>query len=212
MFSRARRIVRGSCGSAASAGIALAAVALAVAGCSQVLPLGPTPPPTVPQHLGSPIVMQLVVHLPEGPGGGCPAGYTTLPGLGVVGPGGTGQCFRKTGTPVAFTSAAVTLIQQSGGGEPVQPQGASGPVQQFAEYQVLITLPGPAATELAVINAKALNSGDQLAITVAGQTWAAPVIRPPTNGQFGIPMQSMNQALQLQRTLLRGSRGLPRRP
>jgi hypothetical protein len=203
MFSRGGRIVRGSCGHPASAGIALAALALAVAGCSQVLPLGPTPPPTVPSHLGSPIVMQLVVHLPAEPGGGCPAGYTTLPGLGIFGPEGPGQCFRKTGAPVAFDSAAVTLIQQQDGG---------GPVQRSAEYQVLITLPGPAATELAAINAKALGSGDQLSITIAGQTWAAPVIRPPTNGQFGIPVQSMNQALQLQRTLLRRNSGLPRRP
>jgi hypothetical protein len=183
--------------------IALAAVALAIAGCSQVLPLGPTPPSTVPQHLGSPIVMQLVTHLPEGPGGGCPAGYTTLPGLGVPGPEGPAPCFRKAGTPVAFDSAAVTLIEQ---------QGGDGPVQQSAQYQVLITLQGPAATALELINARALNSGDQLAITVASQTWAAPVMKPPTNGQFGIPVQSMNQAIQLQRTLLRGNSGLPRRP
>jgi hypothetical protein len=60
----------------ARAGIAVAALALTCAGCSHILPLGPAP--AAPRHLGSAIILQLVLSQPPSPAGGCPAGYTTL--------------------------------------------------------------------------------------------------------------------------------------
>ena len=47
------------------------------------------------------------------------------------------------------------------------------------------------------------DSRDQLAISTASKTWAVTLTAGPfTNGQFGILVQSENQALQLQRILI----------
>jgi hypothetical protein len=207
MAYRGGRIVRRPGRRPASASIALAALALTVAGCAgHVLPLGPAPTPTpVPRHLAWAIVLQLVLSQPGEPGGGCPAGYATFSGPGTDDPGVPGVCYRKTGKPVSFTSAAVTVNQHPAGSQPVQAQqpAGSGPAQQSAGYQVLITLPAAGAAALTAIDTKALHSQGLLAIIIAGKTWGTPfVIHPPINGQFGIPTQSRNQALQLQRILL----------
>jgi hypothetical protein len=224
MAYRGGRTVRRSGRRPAGAGIAVAALVLTVAGCTgHVLPLGPVPVPTpVPRHLASAIVLQLVLSQPGEPGGGCPAGYATFSGPGTDDPGVPGVCYRKTGKPVTFTSAAVTLNQQPAGSGPVQQPAGSEPVQaqqpvgsqqvqqpagsgpgQPAGYPVLITLPAAGAAALAAIDTKALDSQGLLAVIIAGQTWGTPfVMLPPVNGQFGISTQSRNQALQLQRILL----------
>jgi hypothetical protein len=61
--------------------LAAACVALAVAGCSNITPLGPDPAPvSLPpaRDLGSPIIMQIMRSQPPTPTGRCPAGSIAL--------------------------------------------------------------------------------------------------------------------------------------
>jgi hypothetical protein len=183
------RRMRGSGRRPAGAGIAVAAVALTCAGCSQVLPLGPAPPAS--RHLASAIILQLVLSQPPSPTGGCPSGYTTLaapfPDFPEVPP----ACYRKLGKPVTFASAAVTMAYQPAAN------------QQPATYGVNFTLPAAGTAALTAITTKAFASRDQLAVSTAGKTWNVTMTAgPSTNGQFGILVQSKAQAVQLQRILI----------
>jgi hypothetical protein len=182
----------------ARAGLALAGLVLTVAGCGHVLPLGLSAIP-VPSHLAAAIVLQPGVPAPatrtaaaQGPppAVSCPAGYAALP-AGDEPPGSAG-CFRKLGTPVTFTSAAAAVYRQP-----------AGPHGQPAQYVLRITLPAAGATALTAITTEVAGTRDALAITIADQAWAVVgTLKPLTNGEFGIPMQSLSQALQLQRILL----------
>jgi hypothetical protein len=183
------RRMRGSGRRPAGAGIAVAAVALTCAGCSQVLPLGPAPPAS--RHLASAIILQLVLSQPPSPTGGCSSGYTTLaapfPDFPEVPP----ACYRKLGKPVTFTSAAVTMAYQPAAN------------RQPATYGVNFTLPAAETAALTAITTKAFASRDQLAVSTAGKTWNVTMTAgPSTNGQFGILVQSKAQAVQLQRILI----------
>jgi hypothetical protein len=187
--------------------LAAAGLALTLAGCSgHVTPLGPTPPQ--PQHLAAPIVLQAVRTKPATPAGKCPAGYVTLPEPGNPGPS---QCYRKFGTAVTFTSAAVmpgpvavpvhNTAPASAGSPPPsptnQPASASGPAG------LLIALAAAERASLTAVTTTAYNSGGAIAITVAGKTWALPqVLAPITHGQFEILLPSQRDASELQRMLL----------
>ena len=185
----------------AAADIALAGLVLAVAGCSQVLPLGPAPAATpAPRHLASAIVMQPGLSQSGASPSGCPAGSIALSGPGIptitaVG-NSTGTpadlCFRLLGKAVTFTSAGVTMSQRL------------ATSREPALYALRITLPPAEAAALTSITTKVAGTQDQLAIIVAGKTWGMPItLRPLTNGQFTILEQSRDQALQLQRILLK---------
>lgn len=182
----------------ARAGLALAGLVLTVAGCGHMLPLGLSAIP-VPSHLAAAIVLQPGVPGPATRSAAaqgapsavsCPAGYAALP-AGDEPPGSAG-CFRKLGTPVTFTSAAAAVYRQP-----------AGPHGQPAQYVIRITLPAAGATALTAITTEVAGTKDALAITIADQAWAVvATLKPLTNGEFGIPMQSLSQALQLQRILL----------
>jgi hypothetical protein len=176
----------------ARAGFVLAAISLSVAGCSQALPLGPTPP--TQHHLSSAIVLQIVVSRPSSSAGSCPAGYARLPKAAWKFPGspGSGQCYRRLGKPLTITSAAVTYFQQPAAN------------QRPANYGVMITVPAADNAALLAITTKAYHSRarDQMAIIVAGKTWGVPTVVNPFTGGFEIQAQNANQALQLQRTLI----------
>src|ERR1700733_8977778 len=61
--------------------LAAAGLGLAVAGCSNVTPLGPDPAPvSLPpaRDLGSPIIVQVMRSQPPTPAGECPAGSVSL--------------------------------------------------------------------------------------------------------------------------------------
>jgi hypothetical protein len=188
----------------ARAAIALAGLGLTVVGCGHVLPLGPTPAATpVPRQLASPIVMELGLSQPGAPASGCPAGSVALsgPGTTTVTTDGnftsttTGLCYRQLAEPVTFTSGGVTLYQQP---------PSNNPAEHLAPWLLRITLPAAEAAALAAITTQAVNSQAQIAIIVAGQTWEIPSTpQPLTNGQFDIAAQSKDQALQLQRLLLK---------
>ena len=171
----------------ASAGTALAAVALTMAGCSHALPLGPAP--AGQHHLNSAIVLQVVRSQPPTPAGSCPTGSARLPKAADQFPG-SGQCYRRIGKPLTITSAAVTYLQQPAAN------------QQPANYGLGITVPTADNAALMAITTKAYHSHDPLAIIAAGQTWGVPNVAGPFTGRFEVPAQNAKQALQLQRTLI----------
>jgi hypothetical protein len=193
----------------AGVGVAVVGLVLTVAACSQVLPLGPGPAPApVTRHLASPIVMEPGLSQPGTPSK-CPAGSVALSGPGALpaAPVGAnpaspvtspsnpvGVCFRRLGKPVKFTSAGVALFEQAAGSEPVK---------HSASWGVSVTLPAAEASALTAVTTKLAGTQDQLAIIIAGQTWAMPItLQPLTHGEFVITVQSRSQALRLQSTLL----------
>jgi hypothetical protein len=181
------------------ASVLAAGFMLAVAACSHITPLGPTPQahpaapvaaPAVavpPQRLRAPIVLQAVLVQKPTAAGSCPAGYASLSG-------GTPGCYRKTGTPVTFTSAAISSAVQSGLA-PGQPNGQPG-------YGVLVSLPAIDAQALQIVTTTAYNANGAVAISVAGKVWSVQMaLQPLTSGQLQISVSSKNQAAQLQSTL-----------
>jgi hypothetical protein len=206
MDGRGGRIVRGSGRLAAGAVAAFAGLVLTVAGCSQVLPLGPSPAPApTPSHLASAIVMQPGLSDPGASVSKCPAGTVALSGPAALNaaPSGsspvssasapTGVCFRLLGKPVTFTTAGVAVAEQPAG---------SQPVQHPASWVVRINLPAAEAAELAAVTTKLAGTQDQLAIIIGGQTWAMPMtLEPLTGGEFAFATESKGEALQIQRLL-----------
>jgi hypothetical protein len=186
--------------------LAAAGVMLTVAGCSQLTPLGPDTAATMPQphQLRSPLVLQ-DVHTQGlagrvGQPGGCPAGWVTLTG-------GPGQCYRKTGTPITITSAAVSPVFAF---RPPPPGQQAAPVQ----YGFSITVPTGDVPSLAAVlpaapgppgppTASAVTSAAAIpTISVAGRTWILlGYASPSAGGEFDVTLPSRNQALQLQRIL-----------
>jgi hypothetical protein len=172
---------------AAGAGIALVAISLTVASCSQALPLGQTP--ATQHHLTSAIVLQIVLSQPSSPPGSCPAGSARLPPAAQDSPG-SGQCYRRLGKPLTITSAAVRYLQEPAAN------------QRPAQYGLAVTVPAADRAALTAITTKAYQSRDPLAIIAAGKTWGVLNVLSPFTGRFEIPAQSANQALRLQRTLI----------
>ena len=181
--------------------LAAAGIAVAIASCSHLAPLGPDASLPQPHHLRSPFVLEAMRVQPPTPAGGCPAGYTALPGNNPTIPGpasssGITQCYRKTGTPVTITSAAVSPVSPVSAPKP--PPGQKAPVQ----YGFVITLPAADIPALTAVTTTAYHARGALAISIAGKTWALPPVGGPFRGpQFQIPMPSRNQALQIQRML-----------
>lgn len=168
------------------AGTGAALAALVLAGCSQVLPLGTSPAATpVPRHLAAPIAVQAALAKPRELGAACPAGYATIPALGSNSAGPPNECYRLTGTPATFTSAAVIVAWQP------------------AQWVLRIGLLRPDAAALAAIIATASESSDDLVASVAGKAWTISGMRQLHNGQFEIVAgSSKGNALQSQRELL----------
>jgi len=181
---------------------------LTVASCSHLTPLGPDPAATMPQphHLRSPLILQDVrTQGLVSPPGGCPAGWVTLSG-------GAGACYRKTGTPVTITSAAVSPVfpfrpptppgQQQA--EPVQ-YGFSIIVPAAdvpALAAVIPTAPGPPGPPGAPTASAVTSATPTPTISVAGRTWI--LLGYGTrfaDREFDVTLPSRNQALQLQRML-----------
>jgi len=176
---------------------ALAAITLGltVAGCGHVTPLGPDAAPTLPtpRHLGSPIIMQVMLGKPNSPpGGACPVGYAALSDQATA--GNTGLCYRKLGSPVTFTSAGVSSFQpKNASGQPAGPPGAAG---------LMINLPAADRAALTAITTKAYRAKGYVDISVGGETWGIPeAMAPLTQGQFAVSLPSGKLALQLQHLL-----------
>ena len=187
--------------------LAAAGIALAIASCSHITPLGPDPAATMrqPHHLPSPLILQdMRTQGQVSPPGGCAAGWVTLSGE----PGQPGQCYRKTGTPVTITSAAVSPVVSF---RPPPPPGQQAPPVQ---YGFSITVPAADVPALAAVlptgsgppgppTASAVTTATPIpAISVAGRTWVLlGYASPSAGGEFDVTLPSRNQALQLQRLL-----------
>jgi hypothetical protein len=174
------------------ASVLAAGLMLAAAGCSgHITPLGPDPAATRPQprQLRTPIVTEAMLVQQPAPPGSCPAGFTR-----ISAPITSDRCYRKLGTPVTFTSAAVTLVQpRNVPGEPPEPSGMTG---------LVFNLPAADVATLTAITTTATDSQGAVEISVAGKIWALEMsMAPLTHGQFEIVLPSRNQALQLERTL-----------
>ena len=195
--------------SALASVLAAAGIVLAVASCTgQITPLGPDRAATMPQphHLRSPLILQAMrTQGLVAPPGGCPAGWVTLSG-------GAGACYRKTGTPVTITSAAVSPIFSF---RPPTPPGQQAPPVQ---YGVSITVPAADVPALAAVlptapeppgppTASAVTSATPIpTISVAGRTWILlGYATPSASGEFDVTLSTRNQALQLHRMLAASS-------
>jgi len=188
--------------------LAAAGIALAIASCSHITPLGPDPAATMrqPHHLPSPLILQdMRTQGQVSPPGGCAAGWVTLSGE----PGQPGQCYRKTGTPVTITSAAVSPVVSF---RPPPPPGQQAPPVQ---YGFSITVPAADVPALAAVlptgsgppgppSASAVTSATPIpTVSVAGRTWVLlGYAAPSAGGQFDVMLPSRNQALQLYHLLV----------
>jgi hypothetical protein len=176
------------------AGLLAAGLVLTVAGCGHLLPLGPdaaaTAPP--PSHLRSPLVLRAMSVQPPTPAGGCPARFTM-----ISVPGNPGECVRPLDTPVTITSASVSAVSS------FQPRTPSGQAQGPPAYQIMITLPAADVSAATAVVTTAYDSRGGVDFSVAGRTWALPmVLRPFRSQQLSIALTSKNQALQLHRLLV----------
>jgi hypothetical protein len=205
-----------------ASGLAAACIVLAVAGCSNVTPLGPDPAPvSLPpaRDLGSPIIMQIMRSQPPTPAGQCPAGSIALLGSEPnvrraavassrpvqAGTGSTAPtpatppappagvaCYRPAGTPVTITSAAVSSVTTNRN----QPGAAS--------YEFVVAFPTADVPALTALIRQAYDSGDALGMSVAGKLWQAPQPRLKFNALRAaqINLLSRTQAFQLHRLLV----------
>jgi hypothetical protein len=167
--------------------IAAAGIMLTAAGCaSRITPLGPdsaasTMPPS--RHLGSPISLQVVRSQPATASGKCAAGYVALSA-----PSYAGTCYRKLGTPLTITSAAVSPVSAHG---------------RPALYGLMIAVPAAEVAAVTAVIKRAYDVRGALAVNVAGKTWSAPQVLQPFSGrQFQIGLPSRNQAVRLYRILV----------
>ena len=187
--------------------IALAGLVLTVAGCSQALPLGPAPAPLpVPSQLASAIVLQPGLSDPGASVSKCPAGSVALSGPGAINgaPAAAGPVSPPAPRPACASRRWASRSRSPTAGVAVAEQPArSQPVQQPASWVVRINLPTAEAAELAAVTTKLAGTQDQLAIIIAGQTWAMPLtMQPLTGGEFAFSAESKSQALQVQRLLI----------
>ena len=180
--------------------LAAAGIALAIASCSHITPLGPDPAATMrqPHHLPSPLILQdMRTQGLVPPPSGCPAGWVML----------SGGCYRNTGTPVTITSAAVSPVFSF---RPPTPPGQQAPPVQ---YGFSITVPAADVSALAAVlpaspgppgppTASAVTSATPIpAISVAGHTWILAGYSTLQGREFDVTLPSRNQALQLQHML-----------
>jgi hypothetical protein len=199
--------------------LAAAGLVLAVAGCSNVTPLGPDPAPvSLPpaRDLGSPIIVQVMRSQPPTPAGECPAGSVSLFGLEPnvpriaqapvqVGTGSTATptpaatptappvgvaCYLPVGRPVTITSAAVSSVTTNR--------------NQPASYGFVVAFPTADVAALTAVIRQAYDSGDALGMSVAGKLWQAPQPRSKFIALRAeqINLLSRTQALQLYRLLV----------
>jgi hypothetical protein len=170
-----------------------AGLMLTVAGCSdQITPLGPDAPPT-PHHLAAPLVLQAVRVQPATPAGRCPAGSAVLSAPAA----GPGHCYRKLGTPLTITSAAVAAATLT----PAQANASAGQAAGASSYGFVIAPPASDAAALTTITTTAADAHGNLALSVAGRTWLLPRVMRPFTHQFQV-MLPRNQARWLRRVLI----------
>lgn len=206
--------------------LAAAAAGLAVAGCSQITPLGPDPAVNLPpaRHLGSPITVQVLHSRPPTAAGRCPAGSVDLFGLQpnvpraavahallprpVQGSTATAAPTAKLPRP-ARPPVGVACYRPAGTSVTVTSAGVSsvttyrnqpGP----AMYGFVIAFPSADVAALTAVVRQAQDAGEATSISVAGKLWQAPQPRQRVNAlrAVQITLLSRNQAVQLHHLLV----------
>ena len=129
---------------------------------------------------------------PPAPADGCPARFTM-----ISVPGNPGECVRPLDSPVIITSAAVSSVSS------FQPRTPSGQAPGPPAYQIMITLPAADVDAATAVVTTAYDSRGGVDFSVAGRTWALPMVfRPFRSQQLSVALLSKNQALQLHRLLV----------
>jgi hypothetical protein len=202
-----------------------AGVVLAVAGCSNITPLGPDPasvslPPA--RDLGSPIIVQVMRSQPPTPTGGCPAGSIALFGSEPNVPRaavassrpvqvGTGSTATPTATPTAPPASPGGVACYLPAGTPVTITSAAvSPVTTYqhqpgpASYGFVVAFPTADVAALTAVIRQAYDSGDAVGMSVAGKLWQAPQPRRKFIALRAeqITLLSRTQAFQLYRLLV----------
>jgi hypothetical protein len=181
--------------------LAAAGIVLALASCSSITPLGPTPGPrhgavqptpvgTLAFYkLGSPIILQVMHGQSPTTTGGCRAGRVQVslpPGAAAM------PCYRPSGTPITITSAALSPVST------YRPTPPPGQPAQPASYGFMVGVPAPQVTAVTALIKQAYDSHGALGVSVGGKLWqAAQVAQPFPGQQFQISLLSKDQALQL---------------
>jgi hypothetical protein len=208
------------------AGALAAGIALAVAGCSNITPLGPDPAPAnLPpaRNLGSPIIMQMMRSQFPAPMGRCPAGSVALFGsepnvpraatapLPAQPVHGSTATPTPTATPTTPPAPPVGVACYLPVGRPVTiTYAAVSSVTTYrnqpgpAWYVFVVAFPAADVPALTALIRQAYDSGDAVGMSVAGKLWQAPQPRHKSNALRAeqINLLSRTQAVQLYRLLV----------
>jgi hypothetical protein len=206
--------------------LAAAGVVLAVAGCSNITPLGPEPAPvSLPpaRDLGSPITVQVMRPQPPTPAGQCPAGSVALfgsepnvPRAAQIGAkpvhtqiiqGSTAPPSPAAAPPAPPAGVACYLpagtpvtITSAAVSSVTTSRNQPGP----ARYEFVVAFPAADVAALTALIRQADDSGDAVGMSIAGKLWQAP--QPPRKlialRAEQINLLSRNQAFQLYRLLV----------
>jgi hypothetical protein len=209
--------------------LAAACLILAVAGCSNVTPLGPDPSPaSLPpaRQLGSPIIMRVMRSQPPTPTGGCPAGSVALfgsepnvPRAAVatsrpvpVGAGSTAAAPPATPPPPPPRSAGVACYRPAGTpvtitSAAVSPVTANRNQPGPAWYEFVVAFPAADVPALTADIHRAYDAGYAVGMSVGGKLWQAPQLRRKFIALRAeqISLLSRNQAVQLYHLLVPSS-------
>jgi len=208
--------------------LSAACLILAVAGCSNVTPLGPDPSPaSLPpaRQLGSPIIMRVMRSQSPTPTGQCPAGSVALFGsepnvpraaLATSRPvpvgAGSAAATPPATPPPPPPSAGVACYRPAGTpvtitSAAVSPVTASRNQPGPAWYEFVVAFPAADVPALTADIHRAYDAGDAIGMSVAGQLWQAPQLRRKFIALRAeqINLLSRNQALQLYHLLVPSS-------
>lgn len=210
--------------------LAAAGLALAVASCGDITPLGPNPAPVnLPsaRDLGSPISMQVMRSQLPTPTGQCPSGSVALFGSEPNVPrtisiqshvqAGIKSIKGSTATPAPMATppapgAGVACYRPVGTPVTITSAAVSS-VATFrhqpgpASYGFVVAFPAADVAALTAAIRQAYDSGDALGMSVSGKLWQAPQPRSKLTALRAeqINLFSRTQALQLYRLLVPSS-------
>ena len=203
-----------------------ACLILAVAGCSNVTPLGPEPSPvSLPpaRQLGSPISVQVMRSQPPTPTGGCPAGSVALFGsepnvrraaVATSRPGPVGAGSTAAARPATHSAPPPGVACYRPAGTPVTITSAAvSPVTTSrnqpgpAWYEFVVAFPAADVPALTGDIHRAYDAGDAIGMSVAGKLWQAPQLRRKFIALRAeqINLLSRSQAFQLYHLLVPSS-------
>jgi hypothetical protein len=202
-----------------------AGLLLAVAGCSNITPLGPDPAPASfppARDLGSPISMQIMRSQLPAPTGRCPAGSIALFGSEpnvlrtAVAPArpvraGTGSTATPAPTPATPPAPLAGVACYRPVGTPVTITSAAVSSVTTSRNQpgppwsvLVVAFPAADVPALTALIRRAYDSGDAIGMSVAGKLWQAPQLKRKFRALRAeqINLFSRNQAIQLYRLLV----------